>query len=126
MILFKVDAQCVAPLPFERDTPRAVDGNRVTPGFGVQCMQTPARQTQIVEGLGPVQSLKAAANALDQIGADAARLVVEKEVAERFAAEAHYHGDDCKTIMDRYQSSFYRYTPHNALSISVRAKSSPT
>ena len=30
MILLKIDPECIAILPFERDTPRAIDVNTIT------------------------------------------------------------------------------------------------
>ena len=96
MILLKIDAECVGPDPFERDPPRTVDGNGVALRFALQRMQSPTWQTQIVNRLGSVQSLQAAANPPNQIRADAAWIVVEKEVAQGLALEAHNHNGTVK------------------------------
>jgi hypothetical protein len=57
MILLKIDTQGVAILPFERYSPRPVDGDHVPPGLGMQRVQPPARDTQVVQRLGSMQRL---------------------------------------------------------------------
>ena len=74
MILLKVDTQGVAILPFERYSPRLIDSNRMPPRLGMQRVQPPARNTQVVQRLGSMQRLQAAADVLNKVGADAARV----------------------------------------------------
>lgn len=104
MILFEIDAQRIARLPFESEPPRAIDRDRVAQRPGVQPMEPPPREAQIVENLGPMQRLEPRPDTLDKIGSDAARIVVEKEIAQRLAAEAANHGFNCKTLLDSLQA----------------------
>ena len=43
MILLKIDPECIAILPFERDTPRAIDVNTITFGYPLQTVKVEPR-----------------------------------------------------------------------------------
>jgi hypothetical protein len=91
MILLQIDANRVRSNPFERNSPRAVDGYGEALRLALQCVQPPPRQTQIIQCLGAVKGLKAPTNTFEEIRANAARVVLKEKVAQGFAAEADDH-----------------------------------
>ena len=49
MILLKIDPEGITILPFERDTPRAVDVNTITFGYPLQTVKVKPRYIQVCQ-----------------------------------------------------------------------------
>ena len=49
MILLKMDPECIAILPFERDTPRAIDVDTITFGYPLQTVKVEPRYIQVCQ-----------------------------------------------------------------------------
>ena len=80
MVLFKIDVHGITILPFKRDPPRPVHRERVAHRLGVQCVQPPSGDAQVIERFGTMNCLQSRAHPLHQVGTNAARIIGDEKV----------------------------------------------
>ena len=91
MILFEIDAQSLAVLPFEGDAPGAVDMDAEAPGRSAKTVKIEPRHAQVAQRFGLVQNFQPAQATRMEVLPDMTAAAPSKQLGKTLVPEAPDH-----------------------------------